>query len=219
MSYYRHVWRITNLQILKMLNFKFLIMNLHMNNFWIKIKVRVLRLSKTSFLIFRSMEKKICYNKIRIFSIWMDIQIVIKFYSTFTYDSPFLFVLYYHLSEGQSFDTDLKNRSTSASCILKRCPSEFLTCPNINSWTGNRREFLRRLNYEFHSGTEPFYSSISFEESVKLGPFVLQPRLAKNTLVPLFFNLCDLVPDTFHLDSKILESGLQKTRVPRNGCV
>lgn len=215
MSYYRHVWRITNLQILKMLNFKFLIMNLHMNNFWIKIKVRVLRLSKTSFLIFRSMEQ-ICYNKIRIFSIWMDIQIVIKFYSTFTYDSPFLFVLYYHLSEGQSFDTDLKNRGTSASCILKRCPSEFLTCPNINSWTGNRREFLRRLNYEFRSGAEPFYSSISFEESVKLGPFVLQPRLAKNTLVPLFFNLCDLVPDTFHLDSKILESGLQKTRVPRN---
>lgn len=218
MSYYRHVWRITKLQILKMLNFKFLIMNLHMNNFWIKIKVRVLRLSKTSFLIFRSMEQ-ICYNKIRIFSIWMDIQIVIKFYSTFTYDSPFLFVLYYHLSEGQSFDTDLKNRGTSASCILKRCPSEFLTCPNINSWTGNRREFLRRLNYEFRSGAEPFYSSISFEESVKLGPFVLQPRLAKNTLVPLFFNLCDLVPDTFHLDSKILESGLQKTRVPRNGCV
>lgn len=215
MSYYRHVWRITNLQILKMLNFKFLIMNLHTNNFWIKIKVRVLRLSKTSFLIFRSMEQ-ICYNKIRIFSIWMDIQIVIKFYSTFTYDSPFLFVLYYHLSEGQSFDTDLKNRGTSASCILKRCPSEFLTCPNINSWTGNRREFLRRLNYEFRSGAEPFYSSISFEESVKLGPFVLQPRLAKNTLVPLFFNLCDLVPDTFHLDSKILESGLQKTRVPRN---
>lgn len=134
MSYYRHVWRITNLQILKMLNFKFLIMNLHMNNFWIKIKVRVLRLSKTSFLIFRSMEQ-ICYNKIRIFSIWMDIQIAIKFYSTSTYDSPFLFVLYYHLSEGQSFDTDLKNRGTSASCILKRCPSEFLTCPNINSWT------------------------------------------------------------------------------------
>lgn len=215
MSYYRHVWRITNLQILKMLNFKFLIMNLHTNNFWIKIKVRVLRLSKTSFLIFRSMEQ-ICYNKIRIFSIWMDIQIAIKFYSTSTYDSPFLFVLYYHLSEGQSFDTDLKNRGTSASCILKRCPSEFLTCPNINSWTGNRREFLRRLNYEFRSGAEPFYSSISFEESVKLGPFVLQPRLAKNTLIPLFFNLCDLVPDTFHLDSKILESGLQKTRVPRN---
>lgn len=213
MSYYRHVWRITKLQILKMFNFKFLIMNLHTNNFWIKI--RVLRLSKTSFLIFRSMEQ-ICYNKIRIFSIWMDIQIAIKFYSTSTYDSPFLFVLYYHLSEGQSFDTDLKNRGTSASCILKRCPSEFLTCPNINSWTGNRREFLRRLNYEFRSGAEPFYSSISFEESVKLGPFVLQPRLAKNTLVPLFFNLCDLVPDTFHLDSKILESGLQKTRVPRN---
>lgn len=163
--------------------------------------------------------EQICYNKIRIFSIWMDIQIVIKFYSTFTYDSPFLFVLYYHLFESQSFDTDLKNRGTSASCILKRCPSEFLTCPNINSWTGNRREFLRRLNYEFRSGAEPFYSSISFEESVKLGPFVLQPRLAKNTLVPLFFNLCDLVPDTFHLDSKILESGLQKTRVPRNGCV
>lgn len=215
MSYYRHVWRITKLQILKMFNFKFLIMNLHTNNFWIKIKVRVLRLSKTSFLIFRSMEQ-ICYNKIRIFLIWMDIQIAIKFYSTSTYDSPFLFVLYYHLSEGQSFDTDLKNRGTSASCILKRCPSEFLTCPNINSWTGNRREFLRRLNYEFRSGAEPFYSSISFEESVKLGPFVLQPRLAKNTLVPLFFNLCDLVPDTFHLDSKILESGLQKTRVPRN---
>lgn len=172
MSYYRHVWRITNLQI--------------------------------------------CYNKIRIFLIWMDIQIAIKFYFTSTYDSSFLFVLYYHLSEGQSFDTDLKNRGTSASCILKRCPSEFLTCPNINSWTGNRREFLRRLNYEFRSGAEPFYSSISFEESVKLGPFVLQPRLAKNTLVPLFFNLCDLVPDTFHLDSKILESGLQKTRVPRN---
>lgn len=42
MSYYKHEWRITNLQILKMLNFKFLIMNLHMNNFWIKIKVRVL---------------------------------------------------------------------------------------------------------------------------------------------------------------------------------
>lgn len=143
---------------------------------------------------------------------------VVKFYSTSTYDSPFPFVLYYHLSEGQSFDTDLKNRGTSASCILKRCPSEFLTCPNINSWTGNRREFLRRLNYEFRSGAEPLYSSISFEESVKLGPFVLQPRLAKNTLVPLFFNLCDLVPDTFHLDSKILESGLQKTRVPRNGC-
>lgn len=215
MSYYKHEWRITKLQILKMFNFKFLIMNLHTNNFWIKIKVRVLRLSKTSFLIFRSMEQ-ICYNKIRIFSIWMDIQIAIKFYSTSTYDSPFLFVLYYHLSEGQSFDTDLKNRGTSASCILKRCPSEFLTCPNINSWTGNRREFLRRLNYEFRSGAEPFYSSISFEESVKLGPFVLQPRLAKNTLVPLFFNLCDLVPDTFHLDSKILESGLQKTRVPRN---
>lgn len=213
MSYYKHEWRITKLQILKMFNFKFLIMNLHTNNFWIKI--RVLRLSKTSFLIFRSMEQ-ICYNKIRIFSIWMDIQIAIKFYSTSTYDSPFLFVLYYHLSEGQSFDTDLKNRGTSASCILKRCPSEFLTCPNINSWTGNRREFLRRLNYEFRSGAEPFYSSISFEESVKLGPFVLQPRLAKNTLVPLFFNLCDLVPDTFHLDSKILESGLQKTRVPRN---
>lgn len=215
MSYYKHEWRITKLQILKMFNFKFLIMNLHTNNFWIKIKVRVLRLSKTSFLIFRSMEQ-ICYNKIRIFLIWMDIQIAIKFYSTSTYDSPFLFVLYYHLSEGQSFDTDLKNRGTSASCILKRCPSEFLTCPNINSWTGNRREFLRRLNYEFRSGAEPFYSSISFEESVKLGPFVLQPRLAKNTLVPLFFNLCDLVPDTFHLDSKILESGLQKTRVPRN---
>lgn len=213
MSYYKHEWRITKLQILKMFNFKFLIMNLHTNNFWIKI--RVLRLSKTSFLIFRSMEQ-ICYNKIRIFLIWMDIQIAIKFYSTSTYDSPFLFVLYYHLSEGQSFDTDLKNRGTSASCILKRCPSEFLTCPNINSWTGNRREFLRRLNYEFRSGAEPFYSSISFEESVKLGPFVLQPRLAKNTLVPLFFNLCDLVPDTFHLDSKILESGLQKTRVPRN---
>lgn len=154
--------------------------------------------------------EQICYNKIRIFSIWMDIQIAIKFYSTFTYDSPFLFVLYYHLFEGQSFDTDLKNRGTSASCILKRCPSEFLTCPNINSWTGNRREFLRRLNYEFRSGAEPFYSSISFEESVKLGPFVLQPRLAKNTLVPLFFNLCDLVPDTFHLDSKILESGFAK---------
>lgn len=42
MSYYKHEWRITKLQILKMFNFKFLIMNLHMNNFWIKIKVRVL---------------------------------------------------------------------------------------------------------------------------------------------------------------------------------
>lgn len=51
MSYYKHEWRITKLQILKMFNFKFLIMNLHTNNFWIKIKVRVLRLSKTSFLI------------------------------------------------------------------------------------------------------------------------------------------------------------------------
>lgn len=50
MSYYKHEWRITKLQILKMFNFKFLIMNLHTNNFWIKIKVRVLHIEQNFIL-------------------------------------------------------------------------------------------------------------------------------------------------------------------------
>lgn len=93
-----------------------------------------------------------------------------------------------------SFDADLKNRGTSG-CLhfFKRWPRlKFPTRSNINPRRATDASSFAGWIMNSTRPQDPFYSSISFEESLKLRSCVLQPRLASVHLS--LFNSCDFVP-------------------------